>query len=208
MTDTDTGLKACREEILGDRCIDGGTCHHDCKDLCFRRECCSPFSDYVGPWSYQETPSIGRQIEQKLIDHATYEKSGGDNPFVEISPETLRLWQAAWQARAHDAREPVVTDDMATAINWGIHSYMKYYGYSEDDDLSGVALAIKTAFRALPQDSRCGELLDAAKETADKLIILESDLRRWKDHDRADVFVSLYAPLQKAIASFEASHEK
>ncbi|MBB3017625.1 hypothetical protein FHR70_000665 [Microvirga lupini] len=39
-------------EVLGERCIDGGTCHHDCKTRCFRRECCTHFSDYTGPWAY------------------------------------------------------------------------------------------------------------------------------------------------------------
>lgn len=40
------------EESLGESCIDGGKCHHECKFSCFRRECCSPFSDYKGPWKY------------------------------------------------------------------------------------------------------------------------------------------------------------
>lgn len=42
-------------EDIGHTCIDGGKCHHNCKDLCFRRECCSPFSDYSGPWKYEDT---------------------------------------------------------------------------------------------------------------------------------------------------------
>lgn len=39
-------------EVLGERCIDGGVCHHDCKTRCFRRVCCGHFSDYTGPWAY------------------------------------------------------------------------------------------------------------------------------------------------------------
>lgn len=31
-------------EHLGSTCMDGGTCHHDCKDKCFRRECCVPLT--------------------------------------------------------------------------------------------------------------------------------------------------------------------
>lgn len=28
------------------KCIDGGTCHHECQPSeCFREECCAPFSD-------------------------------------------------------------------------------------------------------------------------------------------------------------------
>ena len=31
-------------EHLGSTCMDGGRCHHDCKDRCFRRECCVPLT--------------------------------------------------------------------------------------------------------------------------------------------------------------------
>lgn len=40
-------------EIIGEQCIDGGKCHHNCKERCFRRECCAPFSTYDGPWKYE-----------------------------------------------------------------------------------------------------------------------------------------------------------
>lgn len=42
------------QEVLGKTCADGGTCHHHCKERCFRRECCTPFSGYAGPWTYEE----------------------------------------------------------------------------------------------------------------------------------------------------------
>ena len=46
-------------EMLGETCIDGGKCHHKCTELCFRRKCCAPFSDYSGPWNYdQPQPQI------------------------------------------------------------------------------------------------------------------------------------------------------
>ncbi|QIW89252.1 hypothetical protein 8P_051 [Pseudomonas phage 8P] len=41
-------------EVLGKTCIDGGTCHHKCTTRCFRRECCTHFSDYSGPWAYDK----------------------------------------------------------------------------------------------------------------------------------------------------------
>lgn len=40
-------------ELLGETCLDGGKCHHRCEQRCFRRECCSPFSTYSGPWAYE-----------------------------------------------------------------------------------------------------------------------------------------------------------
>lgn len=39
-------------EVLGQTCADGGRCHHGCERRCFRRECCTHFSDYTGPWEY------------------------------------------------------------------------------------------------------------------------------------------------------------
>lgn len=38
------GVLAGEPEILGQRCMDGGKCHHRCKLLCFRRECCEPLT--------------------------------------------------------------------------------------------------------------------------------------------------------------------
>lgn len=49
-------------EVLGKTCIDGGKCHHYCHKRidgrCFRRDFCSPFSDYNGPWAYPEVEAI------------------------------------------------------------------------------------------------------------------------------------------------------
>lgn len=44
------------DEVLGERCIDGGACHHSCekRGRCFRRECCDPFSNYKEPWAYSD----------------------------------------------------------------------------------------------------------------------------------------------------------
>lgn len=36
-------------EVLGAKCADSGTCHHNCKEKCFRREGCSPLS-IAQPW--------------------------------------------------------------------------------------------------------------------------------------------------------------
>ena len=41
-------------ERLGEQCADGGKCHHACTERCFRREHCGPFSDYTGPWAYEQ----------------------------------------------------------------------------------------------------------------------------------------------------------
>ena len=55
-------------EILGEQCIDGGKCHHQCENKCFRRECCEPFSGYVGPWSYPKpSPTAGMNIAERIL---------------------------------------------------------------------------------------------------------------------------------------------
>lgn len=45
-------------EVLGKTCIDGGACHHWCDESpdkrCFRRKCCTHFSNYNGAWKYDE----------------------------------------------------------------------------------------------------------------------------------------------------------
>lgn len=47
-------------EKLGETCMDGGTCHHDCEDKCFRRECCEPLTKAMNEgltmeqWRYLE----------------------------------------------------------------------------------------------------------------------------------------------------------
>ena len=57
MTPTKDEAQPAVQEQLGSVCADGGTCHHQCTERCFRRECCAPFSDYVGPWSYATPPA-------------------------------------------------------------------------------------------------------------------------------------------------------
>jgi len=70
-------------EVLGSRCIDGGSCHHECKEKCFRRECCEPLSGYAGPWKYP-TPSaqsegerLADELEQELANAAPWHEATG-----------------------------------------------------------------------------------------------------------------------------------
>lgn len=53
-------------EVLGVTCIDGGKCHHQCKDKCFQRESCAPFSDYNGPWEYPQPKRQPMSDQDKL----------------------------------------------------------------------------------------------------------------------------------------------
>ena len=38
------GVLAGEPEIIGERCADGGKCHHRCTDTCSRRSTCAPLS--------------------------------------------------------------------------------------------------------------------------------------------------------------------
>lgn len=38
------GILAGEPEIIGERCADGGKCHHKCQDECSRRKSCVPLS--------------------------------------------------------------------------------------------------------------------------------------------------------------------
>lgn len=67
-------------EYLGGTCMDGGTCHHECADRCFRRECCVPLTQAVDAgltmeqWRYPEAApqavqaAVPEAIEQMAVD--------------------------------------------------------------------------------------------------------------------------------------------
>ena len=38
------GIRVGEPEILGERCADGGKCHHECDTSCFRKEACVPLT--------------------------------------------------------------------------------------------------------------------------------------------------------------------
>lgn len=63
-------------EKLGERCIDGGTCHHKCKDKCFRRECCSPLSGHAGPWAYPAPTHQPLTIPRDVVEAAQLMQDG------------------------------------------------------------------------------------------------------------------------------------
>lgn len=53
------GILAGEPEIIGERCADGGKCHHRCTDTCSRRATCAPLSGsgLLPDWS-TEVPSL------------------------------------------------------------------------------------------------------------------------------------------------------
>ena len=76
-TDANTFNKAAAPQVcsswpekLGETCMDGGTCHHDCEDKCFRRECCEPLTKAMNEgltmdqWRYQDAVPQAAQAKQ------------------------------------------------------------------------------------------------------------------------------------------------
>lgn len=60
MTEPTCGILAGEQEIVGERCADGGKCHHNCLSKCWRRDSCLPLgaSGLQDDWT---TPTTGRR---------------------------------------------------------------------------------------------------------------------------------------------------
>ena len=94
------GVLAGEPEIIGERCADGGKCHHRCTDTCSRRSTCAPLSGsgLRFDWSTGE-PSL--------------------SAFRDVAGDRFEVPVAGWSGPAQDEREaPVV---VATAILGGIY---------------------------------------------------------------------------------------
>lgn len=59
------------KEVLGETCMDDGTCHHKdiCTERCFRRECCVPLNHAMNE---------GLTMEQWRYPNETSEKQNGE----------------------------------------------------------------------------------------------------------------------------------
>ena len=73
MTEPKYGVLAGEPGIIGERCMDGGTCHYRCQDACFRKECCSPLggAGLNDDWSIPGQELKPKQPEYVLYGYAT-----------------------------------------------------------------------------------------------------------------------------------------
>jgi hypothetical protein len=121
-------------EVLGETCADGGKCHHACTDRCFRRECCAPFSDYTGPWSYApaEVPEPDGTAEANI---KPLPGGGYQTGYVDAWSEPLmRTYGAACRAAGE-------ASGYARAANWlrtSAEKHAEENGYHEPDTGSFV----------------------------------------------------------------------
>ena len=79
-------------EELGKMCLDGGVCNHGCEKECFRRRCCAPFSDYVGPWRYNPLADFIREYEKLCRQHGMIINSCGACSASPLVQEQLAEW--------------------------------------------------------------------------------------------------------------------
>jgi hypothetical protein len=96
------------QEVLGKRCIDGGKCHHDCKDKCFRRECCSPLSGYAGVWAYS-APQARQPAQQEPTPQEQLDTALRSLDFYRRRVQALEQWQS----KMRDPERTVVCDIIA-----------------------------------------------------------------------------------------------
>jgi len=93
-------------EVVGETCIDGGTCHHSCTEKCFRRVCSEPLAGYKGPWAYvqgvkpsdrySDLVSDGRMDPRNRFDLAAG-KAGSEKPGEHTRPAYGTDGHTHWQ---------------------------------------------------------------------------------------------------------------
>ena len=114
-----------QQENLGETCTDGGKCHHDCKDKCFRRECCVPLSAAIDDgltmeqWRYPATHPTRQgldlrqlqEIKRAVDDFANFSETDIDYELL------LRAAQARYLECTHFAvwNKAALERDLAAA---------------------------------------------------------------------------------------------
>jgi len=99
------GVLAGEPEIIGERCKDGGTCHHGCTQTCFRRLNCGALtgSGLNPDWS---EPTAPVEIDERAAFEKEFPVPGGvrfleaDNCYVDerLDYEGGGSYQPAWEA--------------------------------------------------------------------------------------------------------------
>ena len=107
------GILAGEPEIIGERCADGGKCHHRCTDTCLRRSTCAPLS------------GSGLRFDWSVPALRADADLAGDRFEVPVS---------GWSGPAHDEREAVERFSPTTSVpHCGRASEVEAY-MTEDDD--------------------------------------------------------------------------
>lgn len=100
MTEVKYGVLAGEPEIIGERCMDGGTCHHKCQQACFRKECCSPLAgaglnnDWSMPkleskWPLVKEEDVTFVSERSLVKETEYVLYGYATPSGKLYASSL-----------------------------------------------------------------------------------------------------------------------
>jgi hypothetical protein len=119
MTKPQCGIRVGEKEVIGDRCADGGKCHHMCDTECFRRDCCVPLtaSGLNDDWSIPDEPVLSAGGEPEVppmpetVDRRPYDDEDpegyqeGDDDWSSNNPGVV-----AWLADNHVAIRKALVD--------------------------------------------------------------------------------------------------
>lgn len=75
-------------------CKDGGTCHHDCQEFCFREECCEPLTLSNLNWNWTTKQRIVKRYRGaiiKVFNNSTLHQT------------MIKGWPAEWRIVSHGA---------------------------------------------------------------------------------------------------------
>lgn len=103
------GVLAGEPEVIGERCADGGKCHHGCASACARKESCAPLgsSGLTADWSVPKGSACsmcqGLQVVRLIVGQPPHAADGGEGPCPKCSVPASHTPGAAivdaWQAR-------------------------------------------------------------------------------------------------------------
>lgn len=122
------GVLAGEPEIIGERCADGGKCHHRCTDTCLRRSTCAPLSgsglrfDWSVPALRADADLAGDRFEVPVSGWsgpAHDEREAFNAEYDRICNRPLTMREIAWRMCQARANRPAQTEQQPVATWMG-----------------------------------------------------------------------------------------
>lgn len=134
------GVLAGEPVIIGERCADGGTCHHGCTAECFRRECCVPLTasglndDWSAPGE-EPAPMLCPACEQPMVDGQAFDGLYGchwacadvmrERERADRPPRKPTEAELLFEELRKTALEAVAIAEKLEAENYALHDQVK-----------------------------------------------------------------------------------